>query len=84
MASEMPEEIHPARGMNRWTLEPVLLGLAWILAFASALLAIAFAAAGLGAALAVALVILLWAAAAVVWARVRAARKPAVDLRQSP
>ena len=76
MASDVPEEIRSGHGMNRWTLEPLLLGLAWILAFASALLALAFAAAGLGAALAVTVVVLLWAAAAIVWSRVRAARNP--------
>jgi len=74
MASETPPEVHPAGGMNRWTLEPLLIGLAWILALASAFLATVLAAAGLGGALAVVVIILPWAAAAWVWSRVRGVR----------
>ena len=71
MTSAVPQDVHAAHGMNRWTLEP-LLSFIWILTLASGLLA--FAAPGLGASLAVVLGITLWAAAAVVWSRVRAAR----------
>ncbi len=76
MASETPPEVHPAGGMNRWTLEPLFIGLAWTLALASAFLAIVLAEAGLGGARAVLVVILFWAAAALVWSRVRGVRNP--------
>jgi len=77
MASATPPEVRPTGGMNRWTLEPLLIGMAWILTLASAFLAIVLAVAGLGAALAVVVVLLIWALAAVLWSRVRGSR----DLR---
>jgi len=76
MASATPPEVRPTGGMNRWTLEPLLIGMAWILTLASAFLAIVLAVAGLGAALAVVVVLLIWASAAVVWSRVRGSRNP--------
>src|SRR2546427_1000624 len=69
--------------MNRWTFEPLILGWSWILIFGSFVF-ILFAEALLGSALAVVIVISLWAAAAVVWYRVRATRKRPVSPRQSP
>jgi len=60
--------------MNRWTFEPLILGWSWILIFGSFVFVL-FAEALLGSALAVVIVISLWAAAAVVWYRVRATRK---------
>ena len=76
MASATPPEVRPTGGMNRWTLEPLLIGMAWILTLASAFLAIVLAVAGLGAALAVVVVLLIWALAAVLWSRVRGSRNP--------
>ena len=59
--------------MNRWTLEP-LFSLVYILLLATGVFAVTLAAAGLEATLVAVAVILLWAAAAVVWSRRRAAR----------
>ena len=74
MASPVPREVHTPRGMNRWTFEPLILSWSWILTLGSVLLFVGFAVAGLGTALAVIVVLLLWAAVAVAWHRVQAAR----------
>ena len=76
MASATPPEIRRAGGVNRWTLEPLLIVLPWILTLASVVIAIALATAGLGAGLAVVLIIFLWAAAVVLWSRVQRDRNP--------
>jgi len=62
--------------MNRWTLEPLILSWSWILTFGGVLLFVSFAVYGLGTALAVVAVVLLWAAVAIAWSRVRAAKNP--------
>jgi len=73
MASAVPRAMRRSGGMNRWTLEP-LFSVVYILLLATGVLAVTLAAAGLDAMLVAVTVILLWAAAALVWARRRAAR----------
>src|SRR2546425_4376749 len=76
MASATPPEIRRAGGVNRWTLEPLLIVLPWILALASTFLVIVLAMAGLGAALAVVVILSLWVAAAVGLSRVQSVKNP--------
>ena len=75
VASATPAEVRPAGGMNRWTLESLLINLGWILPLAAAYLLIAFGVTGLGAAVMVVVVIFLSAGVAVVWSEARRARK---------
>jgi len=75
MASATPPEVRPAGGMNRWTLESLVINLGWILPLAAAYLLIAFGVTGLGAAVMVVVVIFLSAGVAVVWSEARRARK---------
>ena len=75
MASATPPEVRPAGGMNRWTLESLVINLGWILPLAAAYLLIAFGVTGLGAAVTVVVVIFLSAGVAVVWSEARRARK---------
>jgi len=75
MASATPPEVRPAGGLNRWTLESLLINLGWILPLAAAYLLIALGVTGLGAAVTVVVIIFLSAGVAMVWSEVRRARK---------
>ena len=75
VASATPAEVRPAGGMNRWTLESLLINLGWILPLAAAYLLIALGVTGLGAAVTVVVIIFLSAGVAMVWSEVRRARK---------